>query len=101
MRKAEIVGRIAEAVELPQVRAEEAVEAVFDEIKRTLAQGEPVIVRRFGSFEVRAKGARVGRNPKTGQPADIPARHVVRFKAGIRLREAVNGSTSEPAQTQS
>jgi nucleoid DNA-binding protein len=62
MRKADIVRRIAEATELTQVKAEEVVDAVFDEIKNALQQGDSVILRRFGSFEVRHKRARIGRN---------------------------------------
>lgn len=90
MRKADIVRRIAEATDLTQVKAEEVVDAVVDEIKNVLQQGDSVILRRFGSFEVRHKHARIGRNPKTGQAAAVPARHVVRFKSGNPLKAAVN-----------
>ena len=90
MRKADIVRRIAEATELTQVKAEEVVDAVFDEIKNALQQGDSVILRRFGSFEVRHKRARIGRNPQTGQAAAIPARRVVRFKSGNPLKAVVN-----------
>jgi nucleoid DNA-binding protein len=100
MRKADIVRRIAEATDLTQVKAEDVVAAVFDEIKNALQQGDAVILRRFGSFEVRDKRARIGRNPKTGQEAAIPARRVVRFKSGKPFKEAVNGSTSEPVTAQ-
>lgn len=72
------------------VKAEEAVEAILETIKETLARGEPVILRRFGSFEVRAKDAREGRNPKTGAYAEIAPRRVVRFKAGKGFKETVN-----------
>lgn len=57
MRKAEIARRIAEATGLTQVKSEEAVEVIFDEIKSALQQGDSVILRRFGSFNVRAKRA--------------------------------------------
>jgi nucleoid DNA-binding protein len=96
MRKAEIVRRIAEATDLTQVQAEEAVDAIFDEIKSALQQGDSVILRRFGTFHVRAKRARVGRNPKTGEEATIAARRVVRFKSGNVFKVAVNGATAEP-----
>ena len=91
MRKIEIVRAIAEEQELTFVKAEEAVEAILETIKETLAQGEPVVLRRFGSFEVRAKPPRVGRNPKTGEPAEIAARRVVRSKAGNPFKAAVDG----------
>ena len=96
MRKSDIVRRIAEETDLTYVKAEEVVNSVLDEIKSTLEQGESVILRRFGSFEVRDKRARVGRNPKTGEEATIPARRVVRFKAGNQLKAATNGTVSEP-----
>jgi nucleoid DNA-binding protein len=96
MRKAEIVRRIAEATDLTQVKAEEVVDAIFDQMKSALQQGDSVILRRFGTFAVRAKRARMGRNPKTGDEAAIPARRVVRFKSGKQFKTAVNGSTAEP-----
>lgn len=95
MRKAEIVHRIADATGLTQVKAEEVVDAVFDAIKNALQQGDSVILRRFGTFDVRTKRARVGRNPKTGAEAVIAARRVVRFKSGNLFKQAVNGSTSD------
>jgi nucleoid DNA-binding protein len=98
MRKAELVRRIAEATELTHVKAEEVVDTILEEIKNALQQGDAVILRRFGSFQVREKRARMGRNLKTGQEAAIPARRVVRFKSGNGLKDAVNGSTSEPAE---
>ena len=96
MRKADIVRRIADATNLTQVQAEEVVDAIFDEIKSALQQGDAVILRRFGTFDVRAKRARMGRNPKTGEQAAIAARRVVRFKSGNQFKAAVNGSTAEP-----
>ena len=100
MRKAEMVRRIAEETVLTQVKAEEAVDAIFDEIKSALQQGDSVILRRFGSFDVRAKRARLGRNPKTGQEAEIPPHRVVRFKSGSQLKDAVNGSVTKAVRTQ-
>jgi nucleoid DNA-binding protein len=90
MRKIELARRIAEDTGLTNAKAEEVVDAILDEIKTRLSAGEPVILRRFGSFNVRVKGARVGRNPKTGEAAAISARRVVRFKSGKRLRASVH-----------
>lgn len=90
MTKIEIVNKVAEETGLTKVKAEEAVETIFSLIKEILSQGESVILRRFGSFQVRSKNARVGRNPKTGEEAAIPARRVVRFKSGKHFKEAVN-----------
>jgi integration host factor alpha subunit len=94
MRKIEIVNRIAAETGLTKVKAEQAVEAIFDEIKDGLQRGELVTLRRFGSFQVRAKRVRMGRNPKTGEAAEIPARRIVRFKSGQRFKEAVNASSA-------
>ena len=90
MRKVDIVTRIADETELTKAKAEQAIDAILEEIKNSLQRGETVILRRFGSFQVRAKSARTGRNPKTGEEAEIPARRVVRFKSGARFREWVN-----------
>jgi nucleoid DNA-binding protein len=89
MRKREIVQRIAEALGGSNVQAEAAVEAVLVTIRAALQQGEPVILRRFGTWQVRAKRARVGRNPKTGAAAAIPARRVVRFVVAQTLKQEV------------
>jgi len=93
MRKVEIVTRIADEIGLTQVQAEKIVNAILQEIKDGLQRGEPVTLRRFGSFQVRAKRARMGRNPKTGEAAGIPARRVVRFKPGEHFRESVNDAS--------
>jgi integration host factor subunit alpha len=77
MRKAEIARRIAEATGLTQVKIDDVVNAILDEIKVALQRGDAVTLRRFGSFGVRDKGSRQGRNPKTGQSAAIAARRVV------------------------
>jgi DNA-binding protein HU-beta len=100
MSKAEMVRRIADETDLTQVKAQEAVDAIFDEIKRALQQGDAVTLRRSGSFHVRDKQARIGRNPNTGQEAAIPPRRVVRFKSGKSLKHAVNRSSSEPLASQ-
>jgi integration host factor alpha subunit len=91
MRKIEIVNHIADETGLTKVKAEEAVDAILEQVKEGLRRGEPVILRRFGSFQVRDKRARIGRNPKTGEEAGIPARRVVRFKCGKHFKDAVNG----------
>lgn len=90
MRKIELARRIAEDTGLTNAKAEEVVDAILDEIKARLSAGESVILRRFGTFDVRAKGARVGRNPKTGEAATVSARRVVRFKSGKRLKASVH-----------
>ena len=90
MRKAEMVQRIAQEIGCTTARAEAAVEAILTTIKASLQQGEPVVLRRFGTWQVRATRARVGRNPKTGAPVPILARRVPWFKAGKVLQALVN-----------
>ena len=92
MRKAEMVQRIAQELGCTTAKAAGAVEAILTTIKASLQQGESVIVRRFGTWQVHAKGARVGRNPKTGAAAAIAARRVVRFTAGQPFKQAVDGA---------
>jgi nucleoid DNA-binding protein len=65
------------------------VDAILATLKEALQQGEPVILRRFGTWQVRAKRARQGRNPRTGDAAAIAARRVVRFTAGQALKQRV------------
>ena len=91
MTKIDIINLVAEDTGLSKVKAEEAVETIIGTIKETLQQGESIILRRFGSFQVRAKKARIGRNPKTGEEAPISARKVVRFKSGKHFKEVMNG----------
>ena len=89
MRKADLVQRIAAELGCTIGQAEAAVEAVMATVKEALQQGEPVILRRFGTWQVHAKRARVARNPKTGAAATVPARRVVRFVVSKMLKQAV------------
>jgi DNA-binding protein HU-beta len=91
MRKVEMAQRIAEEMEITRGQADAAVEAILAAVKDALRQGEAVTLRGVGTWYVRAKRARVGRNPKTGATAVIPARRVVRFTAGKVLKQAVTG----------
>jgi nucleoid DNA-binding protein len=100
MRKVGIARRIAEATGLTQVKADDAVDAILDEIKVALQRGDAVTLHRFGSFAVRDQGARMGRNPKTGQSAATLSRRVVRFQAGGPFKAAVRGAPSERAQAE-
>jgi integration host factor subunit beta len=90
MTKAELVEDVADAAELTKKDAERLVEIVFESIIETLNQGEKIELRGFGSFRVRERGARRGRNPKTGDPVSIPAKRVPYFKPGKELKELIN-----------
>lgn len=94
MTKAELVEDVARAAELTKKDAERLVELVFESIIETLNQGEKIELRGFGSFRVRERGARRGRNPKTGDPVDIPAKRVPYFKPGKELKELINEEIS-------
>jgi len=96
MRKAEIVQRIAQELACTTATAEAALEAILTTMKASLRQGESVILRRFGTWQVHAKPARVGRNPKTGAAAPIAARRVVRFTAGQPFKQAVDEAAHLP-----
>jgi integration host factor subunit beta len=100
MTKAELVEDVARAAELTKKDAERLVEIVFESIIETLNQGEKIELRGFGSFRVRERGARRGRNPKTGDPVNIPAKRVPYFKPGKELKELINDD-GPPALTTS
>lgn len=90
MTKAELIDAIAEKSGLTKRDVGEVVETLFDIVKSTLSSGEKVQLIPFGSFEVRERQKREGRNPKTGERLTIPARRVPAFHAGKDLRDAVD-----------
>ena len=77
-------------VGLSRKESERFVEAAIGEVIAALAAGENVTIANFGGFAVRAKAARPGRNPKTGEPAVVPARRVVAFRPSRKLKEGAN-----------
>jgi DNA-binding protein HU-beta len=92
MNKLEIVELLSEKTGLTKAAAAKALEATLDIILATLSSGEPVIFINFGTFVVRKRAAREGRNPQTGEKITIKASKVVSFKAGKALKEAVKDS---------
>ena len=89
MNKTELVNSVAEKADITKKDAEKVVSAVFDSIEEALSSGERVQLVGFGTFEVKERAARTGRNPKTGEEIEIPATRVPTFKGGKALREAV------------
>lgn len=87
--KAQLVDSVAEKTGLTKKDATTAVDAVFESIQNFLAQDEKVQLIGFGSFEVRSRAARKGRNPQTGAEIEIPASKVPAFKPGKALKDAV------------
>lgn len=86
MIKADIVQRVAEASDVPRVKAAEGVDAVIEAIKSALADGRRIELRGFGVFQVRDRKRGVGRNPKTGVEVTITPGKTVRFKPGKELK---------------
>ncbi|MCI9402837.1 MAG: HU family DNA-binding protein [Oscillospiraceae bacterium] len=90
MNKAELINATAEKAGLSKKDTETAINAAIDAISAALAQGDKVQLVGFGSFEVRARAARTGRNPKTKETIKIPASKVPAFKPGKALKDAVS-----------
>ncbi|WP_069469893.1 HU family DNA-binding protein [Candidatus Marithrix sp. Canyon 246] len=90
MNKSELVQAVADLSELTKTDAAKAVDALLESIKDTLAKGDTVTLIGFGTFGVRERAARVGRNPRTGERLDIKAANVPVFKPGKALKDAVN-----------
>lgn len=91
MTKSELIERLArQQPELTHKDMDLAVNTILAHITETLATGTRVEVRSFGSFSLRYRAARVGRNPKTGESVDLSAKHVPHFKAGKALRARVD-----------
>jgi len=98
LTKADLVDSIASEFELSKRTAGEVIELVLDEIKSALQSGDKVQLIPFGSFVVRDRKAREGRNPKTGETIKIPARRVPAFSAGKALRDAVASGKKRSAR---
>ena len=89
MNKPELVAAVAAKAELSKKDAEAAVKAVIDSVTEALADGDKVALVGFGTFEVKTRAARTGKNPRTGEAISIPASKVPSFKAGAALKNAV------------
>jgi len=91
MTKSELIQRLAEANPHLYLRdVERIVTTIFDEITDALADGDRVELRGFGAFSVKERGSRTGRNPRTGEAVDVPAKYIPYFKTGKQLREKLN-----------
>ncbi|MFA6281163.1 MAG: HU family DNA-binding protein [Candidatus Omnitrophota bacterium] len=89
MRKRDIVLKIAQETGIKQVVVKDVVHRTFDTIFGALKNGDRIELRNFGVFQVKMKKRRIGRNPKTGQVIPIPERHVVTFKPGLEMKQAI------------
>lgn len=102
MTKSELMARLAEVfveknsdTELQTKDIEYSVKILVDTMTRSLAKGQRIEIRGFGSFDLNARPPRVGRNPKTGESVQVPAKHVPHFKPGKELRERVDQSMAK------
>jgi integration host factor subunit beta len=90
MTKAELIEEVSKVSDLTRKHSEVIVEAVFASIIGALQSGDKIELRGFGSFKIRRRRSRAGRNPKTGAGVVVPAKSVPHFKPGKELRELIN-----------
>ncbi len=95
MTKAELVEEVARVSELTKKHSEVIVNTVFDSITQALQSSEKIELRGFGSFRIRQRRSRQGRNPKTGDKVDVPAKRIPYFKPGKELKELINGAVED------
>lgn len=90
MNKAELIDAIADSADLSKASAARALDSAIDSITKALKKGDSVTLVGFGTFSVRKRAARMGRNPRTGETIKIKASKVPGFKAGKALKDAIN-----------
>ena len=90
MNKSELTDAIADEADISRASAARALDAALDAIRGSLQNGEPVALVGFGTFSVRERGARAGRNPRTGEEIEIAAAKLPAFKPGKALKDALN-----------
>jgi DNA-binding protein HU-beta len=95
MNRNELIDFVAEAMKSTKTAATSALDAVLEGITMALEKAEPVVIVNFGTFMVKERAARVGRNPSTGEKINIGAARVVNFKAGKALKDAVKEDASK------
>ena len=95
MTKAELVDEVARVVQLTKKQAETIVNIVFDSIVDSLRAGQKIELRGFGSFRLRSRKSRTGRNPKTGEKVEVPSKKIPYFKPGKELKELINKTLGE------
>ena len=90
MTKSDLIEEVTRAIKIPRRDSEVIVEAIFDSIVRAVRGADNVEIRGFGSFRTRQRRSRMGRNPKTGTPVEVPAKKILYFKPSKELKEVVN-----------
>jgi integration host factor subunit beta len=98
MTKADLIEEVAKVTEITRKDSEVVVETIFESIVKALRSGDKIEVRGFGSFRTRQRKPRQGRNPKTGEKVDVPAKKIPFFKPSKELKDVVNhGKAGAPA----
>ena len=97
MTKAELIEEVSKVVEMTRKDSETIVETIFDSIVNSLHKGDKIEIRGFGSFRTRDRRGRVGRNPKTGEKVDVPAKKIPFFKPSKELKDFVNSAEAQAA----
>lgn len=97
MTKADLVEEVSRVTELTRKDSEVIVDTLFESVITALKGGDKLEVRGFGSFRVRQRNSRVGRNPKTGEKVEVPAKRVPYFKPSKELNDLINDETSAAA----
>ncbi|HZR27753.1 MAG TPA: HU family DNA-binding protein [Terriglobales bacterium] len=95
MTKADLIEEVSKMVELTRKDSEVVVDTIFDSIVHSLRSGDKIEIRGFGSFRTRQRKPRVGRNPKTGDRVDVPAKKIPFFKPSKELKDVVNQTQAE------
>ena len=97
MTKADLIDEISRLAEVTRKDSEVIVETIFDSIVRSLRAGDKIEIRGFGSFRTRQRNPRIGRNPKTGDRVEVPAKKIPFFKPSKELKDLVNGHAGATA----
>ncbi|MBA0086305.1 MAG: integration host factor subunit beta [Acidobacteria bacterium Pan2503] len=97
LTKADLIEEVLNVTELPRKESETIVETIFDNIIAALQKGEKIEIRGFGSFRTRERRGRVGRNPKTGEKVEVPAKKIPYFKPSKELKDFVNNVAAHSA----
>jgi len=97
LTKADLIEEVLRVTEVPRRDSETIVETIFGSIIQSLQKGEKIEIRGFGSFRTRQRRGRVGRNPKTGEKVEVPAKKIPFFKPSKELKDFVNNSEAAGA----
>jgi integration host factor subunit beta len=98
LTKADLIEEVLRVTELPRKESESIVETIFESIIEALQKGDKIEIRGFGSFRTRQRRGRIGRNPKTGEKVDVPAKKIPFFKPSKELKDFVNNSVTPQSE---